>query len=185
MRELLRNDVIAASDLAAGRVAGTSEVAVCFADLVGFTRLGEELEPEHLGAVATRLSVLAGEVTQEPVALIKTIGDAVMFVSPEVEPMLETALNLIDAAEDESETFPLLKAGVASGEALNRWGDWYGSPVNLASRVTTVALPASVLATSEVREAAPDSFAWSKAGRKRLKGIEHGLALYRCRRLES
>jgi adenylate cyclase len=184
MRELLRNDVIAASDLAAGRVAGTARVSVCFADLVGFTRLGEELAPEELGTVATRLSVLAADVTQEPVSLVKIIGDAVMFVSPKPEPLLDTALKLIDATEEEGRDFPLLKAGVASGEALNRWGDWYGSPVNLASRVTAVAYPTSVLATKEVRDNAAASFAWSAVGRKRLKGIEQDVALYRCRRLE-
>lgn len=182
LREQLRNDVIARFDLAAGTLAGTSDVAVCFADLVGFTRLGEQLAPEDLGAVATRFSGLAADVTSEPVSLIKMIGDAAMLVSPEPGPLLETALRLVDAADAEGEGFPQLKAGVAFGEALYRWGDWYGSPVNLASRVTEVAKPASVLATAGVRDVASEDYHWSFAGRRRLKGIPEQVSLYRCRR---
>jgi adenylate cyclase len=182
LREQLRNDVIASFDLAAGTLAGASEVAVCFADLVGFTRLGEQLAPEDLGAVATRFSQLAADVTREPVSLIKMIGDAAMFVSSEPKPLLETALRLVDAADAEGAGFPELKAGVALGDALNRWGDWYGSPVNLASRVTDVAKPASVLATARVREAVRDGFSWSFAGNRRLKGIPQQVTLYRCER---
>ncbi len=178
LREQVRSDVVAGADLAAG-VTGTRQVAVCFADLVGFTKLGEQVGPEDLGAVASRFRVLASEVARPPVSLIKMIGDAAMLVSPEPEPLLEAALTLVK--ETDREDLPQLKAGVALGEALNRWGDWYGAPVNLASRVTEVALPASVLASTEVRDAAADSFTWSFAGRHKLKGLRGELELYRCR----
>ena len=64
------------------------------------------------------------------------------------------------------------------GEALNRFGDWYGSPVNVASRVTAIAQASSVLATAVVRDAAGDRFAWSHAGDRRLRGIREDVALY-------
>jgi adenylate cyclase len=180
LREQVRNDMIAAADLKQGRIAGTRQVAVCFADLVGFTSLGQEAGAEHLGTVATTFRSLATEVARPPVSLIKMIGDAAMLVAPEPERLLDAALSLI--ARTEQEELPQLRAGVAMGEALNRWGDWYGSPVNVASRVTSVARPSSVLATREVRDAAPDDFAWSFAGRQRLKGLASEVALYRCRR---
>ena len=65
---------------------------------------------------------------------------------------------------------------MAMGEALNRFGDWYGSPVNVASRVTAVAKASSVLATEAVRNAAGDRFAWSNAGKRRLRGIREDVA---------
>jgi adenylate cyclase len=181
LREQIRNDVIEISALEAGQLPGTSEIAVCFADLVGFTKLGQELAPEDLGAVATRFNALAAAAAQPPVSLIKMIGDAAMLVSTEPEPLLEAALRLVEAADAEGEGFPRVKAGVTMGEALYRWGDWYGSPVNLASRVTAIAHPASVLATGEVHDAVPDRFAWSFAGRRRLRGIRHEVDLFRCR----
>jgi adenylate cyclase len=182
LREQLRNDVVAAAELAAGRLEGTREVAVCFADMVGFTTLGEEMAVEDLGEVTDRFTSLASEVAEPPVALIKTIGDAAMLVSPEPERLLDAALTLVERTESPDDGLPELKAGVAMGEALNRFGDWYGSPVNLASRVTAIAQPSSVLATEDVREAVGDRFAWSYAGRQRLKGIREEVALYRCRR---
>ena len=71
---------------------------------------------------------------------------------------------------------------MARGEALPRGGDWYGHPVNVASRITDVARPSSVLCASEVREAAADGYSWSNAGRKGLKGISGRVELARVRR---
>jgi adenylate cyclase len=117
--------------------------------------------------------------------VIKTIGDAAMLASADPGPLLDSALALVEAADAEGEDFPQLRAGVASGAALNRAGDWYGQPVNLASRVTGVAWPGSVLTTRAVREqlgeSAGERFAWSYAGPKRLKGLREPVPLYRAR----
>jgi adenylate cyclase len=182
LREQIRSDVVESVALAAGRMPGTRTVTVCFADLVGFTKLGQELAPEELGSLATRLSTLASAVVKSPASLVKTIGDAAMLVSTDPDALLETTLDLLDVAQAEGRDFPALRAGVAIGEALNRWGDWYGAPVNVASRVTGVARPGSVLTTAEVRQAVGDSYAWSYAGRRRLKGLRNEIGLYRCRR---
>ena len=107
---------------------------------------------------------------------------AAMFMSPEASALVAAALSLIEAAE--SGDLPALRAGMASGPVIRRAGDLYGNAVNLASRVTGVARPGSVLCTEDVRDAARDGFAWSSAGRFRLKGVEGRQPLYRARRLE-
>jgi len=179
--EQVRRDVIAAADLASGEIGGTVDLAVCFADLVEFTRLGEEIAAEELGMVAGRLEEMATAVAEPPVRLVKMIGDAAMLVSTEAEPMVEAALALIAAAEAEGEEFPWLRAGLAYGPTLPQSGDYYGRPVNLASRITGVARPGSVLADVPTREAAGESFAYSFAGERRLKGFDSRLKLYRVR----
>jgi adenylate cyclase len=181
LRELIRNDVVSRAELETGRMAGGQEVAVCFADLVGFTRLGEEIPPADLSRVASRLTELASEVAEPPVRLVKTIGDAVMLVSRDAEAAVDTALGLVAQADEAGDDFPPLRSGVAHGIALQRAGDWYGSPVNTASRVTGVARPGSVLCTAGAREAAGDRFAWSAAGRRRLKGVGEPVRLFRAR----
>ena len=180
----IRSDVISRAELAAGRrgLAGAREVGVAFADLVGFTRLGERRPADEVGRVAGRLAELAGDLAQPPVRLVKTIGDAVMLVSPEVEPLLDVTLDLVDAADREGEDFPQLRAGAAAGPAINRAGDWYGHTVNLASRLTGVARPGSVLVDESVREAADDGYRWSFAGERKLKGIREPVKLFRARR---
>lgn len=182
LQDQIRSEVVELTALAEGLAVHTREVAVCFADLVGFTRLGEQIPPEDLGSVANRLSVLAAETAKPPVKLVKLIGDAAMLVSPDPKSLLDAALRLVDAADGEGEQFPQLRAGVALGEALSRWGDWYGSPVNTASRLAGLARPASVLATGAVREHAREDFSWSFAGSRRLKGIGSEVTLFRCRR---
>jgi class 3 adenylate cyclase len=52
--------------------------------------------------------------------------------------------------------------------------------VNVASRVTGLARPGSVLCTEEVRDAAPEEFEWSFAGKHRLKGVEGSVPLHRA-----
>jgi adenylate cyclase len=184
LRHATQSEVISALERSGGRLPGSRDVAVCFADLVGFTRLGEEVQPDELGRLAVRLEALATDVAEPPVRLIKTIGDAAMLTSAEPKPLLEAALSLLDAADAEGESFPQLRAGAALGPALSRAGDWFGRPVNLASRITEVARPGSLLVEPEVRESAREAFRWSYAGERRLRGIRDPVRLFRGRRLE-
>lgn len=179
LRDAIRRGMLSRSDRETGQAGGEQNVTVCFADVVGFTRLGGEIDVEELGHVAGRLSELSGEVIRPPVRLIKTIGDAAMFVSPEPGALVAVALALVQALE--AADLPRLRAGIAFGGAVQRSGDFYGPSVNLASRVTGVARPGSVLCTQEVRDAAADEFEWSFAGKHRLKGVSGSLPLYRAR----
>jgi adenylate cyclase len=179
--EQIRRDVIGAADLASGEIGGTVELTVCFADLVEFTRLGEEIAAEELGMVAGRLEEMASAVAEPPVRLVKTIGDAVMLVSTEAEPMVAAALSLIAAAEAEGQQFPWLRAGLASGPTLPQSGDYYGRAVNLASRITGVARPGSVVLDEATKEATGDAFDYSYVGERRLKGLDYRVKLFRAR----
>ncbi len=180
--EQIRRDVIGTADLASGELGPTSEVSICFADLVGFTKLGEEIAPEELGSVAGRLEEMATVVAEPPVRLVKTIGDAAMLVSVDAEAMTDAALRLVEASEREGEEFPSLRAGIARGQAVTQSGDYYGRTVNLASRITAIAKPGSVLADPATKEAVPDAYEYSYAGERRLKGFENRCKLYRVRR---
>jgi adenylate cyclase len=181
MLDQVRRDVIGAADLASGEIGGTDQLTVCFADLVEFTRLGEEIAAEELGQIAGRLEEMASAVAEPPVRLVKTIGDAAMFVSSEPQPMLAAALDLIGAAEAEGEQFPWLRAGLASGSVLPQSGDYYGRPVNLASRITGFARPGSVVVEAAVKEACEDGYRYTFIGERRLKGIDARIGLFRAR----
>jgi adenylate cyclase len=181
LRHNTQSEVVSALEREGGRLPGSRQVAVCFADLVGFTRLGEEVAPEELGGLAVRLEELALDVVETPVRLVKTIGDAAMLASPEPEPLLDAALELIGAADGEGEHFPQLRAGAALGLALPRAGDWFGRPVNLASRITQVARPGSLLAEGELHDSARERYRWSFAGERRLRGVRGPVPLYRAR----
>jgi len=182
LKHATQSTVVSALERSGGQLPGSREVSICFADLVGFTRLGEEVAPDELGRLAVRLEALAGDVAEPPVRLVKTIGDAAMLASSEPEPLLGATLSLIDAAEAEGEEFPQLRAGAAIGQALPRAGDWFGRPVNLASRITAVARPGSLLVERELRESIDGPYDWSFAGERRLRGIRDPVSLFRARR---
>ncbi len=181
LAEAVRRGILTQAEREAGEAGWSQDVTVCFVDMVGFTRLGAQIEPKQLGSLASKLAELATDVTEPPVRLVKTIGDAAMFVSSEPGPIVSTALSLMEAVE--AADLPSLRAGVAAGTALQRAGDFYGHAVNLASRVTGVARPGAVLCTQEVRDAAPDEFDWSFARKHKLKGMSDAVPLYRARRL--
>lgn len=185
LRHAMETEAVNANERAAGSaLPGARHVTVAFADLVGFTRLGEAVPPEDLEQLARRLADFAHDVAVAPVRLVKTIGDAVMFVSTDPVAMVDAVLSLAAAADVED--FPQLRIGVASGPAVSRAGDWFGSPVNAASRVAGAARPGSVLVTESTREAVggADGFSWSFAGPRHLKGIKGEVKLYRARRSE-
>ncbi|MCV7257433.1 adenylate/guanylate cyclase domain-containing protein [Mycobacterium shimoidei] len=187
LRHQMETEAVNASERAAGTaLPGARQVSVAFADLVGFTRLGEAVPPEELEQLANRLAELARDVAAPPVRFVKTIGDAVMFVCPEPAPLLDAVLKLVEVTDTDNELLRL-RAGVASGMAVSRAGDWFGSPVNVASRVTGVARPGAVLAAESTRDALGDAagFSWSFAGARHLKGIKGELKLFRARRGET
>lgn len=187
LRHMMETEAVNAAERAAGKpLPGARQVTVAFADLVGFTRLGEAVSAEELGHLAGRLAGLARDLTAPPVRFIKTIGDAVMFLCPEPEPLLDTVLKLVEVVDTDND-FPRLRAGVAAGMAVSRAGDWFGSPVNAASRVTGIARPGTVLVADSVLEAVGDDagFHWSFAGARRLKGIKNDVRLFRVRRGEN
>lgn len=186
LRDQLRNDAIGRSEIAHGRMPGATQVTVAFADLVGFTKLGERVPAEELGAVAARLLELTTEAAAPPVRLIKTIGDAAMLVAPDPAALLDAALRLVEAAEAEGDSLPRLRAGLATGPALHRAGDWYGAPVNLASRITDIARPSSVVVDEATRKALGGDGAWrfSTVPPRRLKGVDGTVQLFRVRRAE-
>jgi adenylate cyclase len=184
LRERIRQAVITEAEVQAGRVSGTDEVTVAFADLVGFTRLGESLEIEQIGDLTRTLFEQASDVARPPVRLVKMIGDAAMFASRESQPLLEAVIQLVESAG--SEQVPSLRAGVARGQALGRGGDYYGRPVNLAARITNFARPDSVLVDQAVKDSLAETngrpFDFSFAGKRHFKGIQGEVPVHRVRR---
>lgn len=181
LRQRSRSAVIGQAELASGQMPGAQEMAVCFADLVGFTKLGERVPSEELGSVAGKLAEMAADVAEPPVRMVKTIGDAAMLVSEDADCLLKAALDLVDAAEEAGESFPSVHAGLAFGETLPRGGDFYGTPVNLASRIADFARPASVVATHDLCEATERDWAWTRIGRRKFKGLEDEVEVLRAR----
>lgn len=156
------------------RVGGLQqELAVGFVDLVGFTALSQELEPGELAAMVSEFEARASNtVAEEGARLVKTIGDEVMFSTPSPVIAVRIALRLA-GDERRGPLTPDVRAGVAFGPVVSRWGDEFGPVVNLASRLVNIALPGAVLVSEELRHELKDDPAlqWRALRARRLKGL--------------
>lgn len=108
--------------------------------------------------------------------VVKAIGDAVMVRSDSGDLALELGNRILALAEQNG--FPLVRVGLDTGPAAERGGDRFGSTVNTAFRVVSVANAGELLMTERTRDASADVAAVDLAdrGRHRLKGLsEHAL----------
>ncbi len=132
---------------------GSGRQVVGFADMVGFTSLTRRSTEAELVAVVDRFDALAADVVAENHGrIVKMLGDEVLFVADSPTDGAEIALTLLARAEHE-DGVPSLRAGLAYGHVLSRFGDVYGSVVNIASRLTSVARPGTVLIDLELANA--------------------------------
>ena len=177
LAETVRQEAISRVEREHGFVPGARRIAVCFADMVGFTELSARLDSRDLSEVTQRFVDLAGDVAAAPVRLVKTIGDEAMLASEDPAALVDAALHMVAAAQQD-DLLPPLRAGAAVGDALRRAGDYYGRPVNLAARITAVAPGGTLLGDPAMREATDGAFDWSAVGSRGFKGIEGEVELY-------
>ena len=125
------------------------ELAVGFADLVGYTTRTRGMSGAELGVMIEDFEATAAEVVARGGGrVVKNVGDGVLFTAADPAAATEIGLSLPErwAAGDR----PPLRVGLAHGRVLTRLGDVYSSVVNLASRLTTVARAGSVLVDREL-----------------------------------
>ena len=118
---------------------GTTVVTAGFADIVGFTALSNELTRERIGDLVEVFEARCGDViAAQDGRLIKSMGDAVLFVNDDPAAAFATAEGIINVIGRDSR-MPDVRVGLATGAVVMRLGDVFGPPVNLAARLTNVA----------------------------------------------
>jgi adenylate cyclase len=151
------------------------ELAVGFADMVGFTWLSQHLSDVELAAVVRRFEQISHDtVTGQNGRLVKMIGDEAMFVVDRVDEAARIGLALADAYADD-DLLSDVRVGLASGPVLLHDGDYFGPTVNLAHRIVNIANPGTVLMSEEFKTAlmaqAPDEFVARPLRPRALKGL--------------
>jgi adenylate cyclase len=177
LRDTISGELLSEAERRSGRLAETEDVAVAFADLVGYTDLGARFGAPELGSIAGRFAALGMAVARHPVRLVKTIGDAAMFVCTDPAALVDALIDLRDRARNAEPRLPELRIGVAFGAAVPRAGDWFGPAVNVASRVAELATPGQLLATDEL-VACVGGEEWRKRRKRNLKGLDGRLRVY-------
>ena len=124
----------------------TSRLAVAFVDIVGFTSRSKELtDSELVSWIEYFEAECSGLVVDHGGSVIKNIGDEVLYVVEDVAAAADAALVMTARGSDPRDDFPEVRAGLAYGDVVSRLGDVFGPTVNIASRLTSVARPGSVV----------------------------------------
>src|SRR5205809_1344324 len=121
-------------------------VTVLFADVVGSTPLGEELDPESVRGMMTRyFDRMAAVIERHGGTVEKFIGDAVMAVFGIPQVHEDDALRACRAALEMQEALPELalqgRIGINTGEVVTGTEERLatGDPVNVAARLQQAA----------------------------------------------
>jgi class 3 adenylate cyclase len=160
------------------------DATVVFSDLAGYTALSAADEPKAL-LVAGHFQKVAGEVARRHGGrIVKTIGDAVMWVF--ATPAAAFAATLELAAEfrrvAEADRLPVLpvNSGVHYGSVVEApGGDVYGAAVNLASRLQGAAKDGAVVASMEAVQEVAGGFRLEPLGKLELKNVPVPVACFR------
>ncbi|MGH9138261.1 MAG: YHS domain-containing protein [Acidimicrobiales bacterium] len=183
----LREDFLlhlAEDSIPVGRDLGQMTAAILFVDLCGFTPMTEAMGDAAAAAVVERFSELVRKAaTRHDGKIVKQIGDEFMVVFTRPDDAISFGVDIEDSVSGEPQ-FPALRIGAHVGDVLFREGDYVGSNVNLASRVTTEAGSHQFLITAALRDAArqvPD-VSFVPAGGRPLKGISGEVELFEVER---
>ncbi len=158
------------------------ELAVGFADLVGYTSRSRGMGARELGTMIEDFESTAAEVVARWAGrVVKTVGDGVLFTAATAAAAAEIALELPEAWQVDDR--PPLRVGAAYGTVLTHLGDVYSPVVNLASRLTSVARPGTVLVDRELasRVRALPGYRVRALRRVSVRGYDH-LQPWRLRR---
>ena len=170
-------------------------VSILFADLVGFTALSADRDPEETRELLSRYFDTARDViTRYGGTVEKFIGDAVMAVwgaptarEDDAERAVRAALELVDAVRG-SGSGTAARAAVVTGEAavtLGAVGQGMvaGDLVNTASRLQSIAPTGAVLVGETTQRAASRSIAFEPVGDQALKGKQSPVPAWRALRV--
>ena len=156
--------------------------AMCFLDLVGYTRLTEEHGDQAAAGLAEALAVLVGRSSREYGGVpVKWLGDGVMVHFRDPAGAVLAALQMVE--EFPQAGLPPAHVGVAAGPVVVQGGDYFGRTVNLAARIAAYASASRVLVSERVVEGAPpQGVTFAEEGQVQLEGFAHPVRLLEARR---
>ena len=149
-------DVNGPSAPAANAVSGVR--TIMFTDLVDFTSLTSRLgDAAAMDLLRTHDAIVKGEVAAHGGRLVKHTGDGMMASFDLAEPAVLATAGIQSAMRahraKNREQVMHIRVGLASGEPVEEGGDLFGTSVQLAARLCSLATPDGLLASEAVYSA--------------------------------
>src|SRR5262249_30981029 len=107
-------------------------------------------------------------------------GDGVMLHFPDATSAVRSTLEIQSSVAHDA--LPPVHSGVNAGPVLRRDGDYFGSVVNVSSRLADYAAPGEILVTREVVAAwrGGDDVSFVEAGPATLKNVPQPVEVFRA-----
>jgi class 3 adenylate cyclase len=151
---------------------------VGFADLSGFTAMSAAMPMSGLSKLLAQFEADATDTVQDLGGrVVKFLGDAVMFIAPTVPTLAAIACALVSHPEAEAAGLKV-RAGIAYGDMLAQDGDYFGPPVNLASRLVAIAAPGEILAAPSLVALLDGTYQATEGEPQSLRGIADPVTPY-------
>jgi class 3 adenylate cyclase/YHS domain-containing protein len=166
------------------------DIVLLVADLSGYTALTEAHGNISAAKVVHRYNEIAQESLYEGSRLIERVGDEILIAGTDAASIIKTALKLVNKIETEP-FFPTVHAGIHAGKVLEQEGQYFGSALNIASRVASHARGCQILCTKAVAEIAGEmeDIKYKTIGEVNFKNIFEPVALFEiitdCQKLEA
>jgi adenylate cyclase len=152
-----------------------------FADLVGYTTLAERCGDEEAARVAREFRHAMSRLSRQHRAWhVKTMGDGAMIWSPDAKHAVKLAMGVVNEIGSRPDLLPI-RVGAHTGPAVMHRGDWYGSTVNVAARLSQEAKPNEVLISGVTQAAAGGDIAGflEASGERGLRGMTRPVPTWR------
>jgi adenylate cyclase len=167
-------------------VPSDSAATFLFADIAGFTALTEahgdeqavQLVEDFATAVQAELPPVDGEY-------VKTVGDALMLRVPEPADAVRLGLWITRSALSGHQA-PSVRVGANHGSAVERGGDYFGTTINVAARVSALARGGEVLVTGNTAALAADleGVLYESRGRQALRNVAEPVEIFAAVRID-
>ncbi|HEY7138409.1 MAG TPA: adenylate/guanylate cyclase domain-containing protein [Acidimicrobiia bacterium] len=161
-----------------GAALGSVMATIVFADVAGFTELVERAGDAAAASTLDRVDGIVRSLSLDHDGkLVKQIGDGFMLAFRDPPDGVRFAVALQHATGPPHD-LPGMRIGLNHGTVLYRGGDYVGSAVNVASRVTGAAMAGQVLMTESVASS-DHGVDLEQVGVRLLRGVDAPLPLWR------
>jgi class 3 adenylate cyclase len=155
------------------------EASFLIADLAGYTSLTETHGDLLAVNIVYRYMEILKSCLNPDSKFVERIGDEVLIMSVNPKDLLLTAINLLNAIENEND-FPSIHIGLHFGKILIREGKYFGTTLNLTSRISSHSTGGQILCSREMVDLIgnQNDFDFIKLGDIRFKNISNPVEVF-------
>jgi len=155
------------------------QAAFLIADLAGYTALTDSHGDSAAVEVIDRYLEIVNNSLRDNTKLLERVGDEVLIQSESVDNILETGVHIVEAINSENH-FPSVHAGMHYGNIIRKSESYYGSTLNITSRIAGYARAGQLLCSKAVIDQihSLENYKFYSVGEVSLKNLFEPLELF-------